>query len=103
MTVVGEAKVTKYAGKHNAAAAWLNGWLLVTRAAQWSTIQDVKAAYPAVDGGVRVHSGGTVTVFDVCGNNHRMIVTISYKLKIVNVLELMPHPEYGKNLWKKRY
>src|SRR5437773_1894123 len=58
---------------------------------------------PYADGGVKVKSGGKVTVFDVGGNNYRLIVTIAYKAQAVTVLEVMTHAEYSKHLWKARY
>jgi mRNA interferase HigB len=59
--------------------------------------------FPAVDGGVRVRSGGTVSVFDVSGNKYRMIVAISYEKQLVRIFELLTHSEYSKDLWKERY
>jgi mRNA interferase HigB len=103
MDVRKENVLARFARKHPHAARWLQNWLEVTRGANWQTIQEVKAAFPAVDGGVRVGSGGTVTVFDVSGNKYRMIASISYELQAVVIWELLTHAEYSKDLWKERY
>src|SRR5438132_835746 len=94
-----ENVVARFGRKHPDATGWLENWVEVTRGASWQTIQDVKSAFPAVDGGVKVASGGTVTVFDVSGNKYRMIASISYELQAVVVWELLTHAEYSKNLW----
>lgn len=44
-----------------------------------------------------------MTVFDVGGNNYRLIVAIAYSARAVTVLEAMTHVEYSKQLWKARY
>jgi len=103
MQLVDENLVGRFRRKHPDSASWLEKWLKVTRAADWRTIQDIKAVFPAVDGGVRVSSGETVTVFDVSGNKYRMIVTIIYEAQLVIILELLTHSEYSKNLWKERH
>ena len=47
-------------------------------------------------------SGKSATVFNVCGNKHRMATAIHYNTGKVFVLELMSHAEYSKNQWKDR-
>ncbi len=103
MQIINEKLLARFCLKHADAPEWLENWLSVAQAANWRTIQDVKAAFPAVDGGVRVKSGGTVTVFDVCGNRYRMIVSIVYQTQVIVILELMTHAEYSKDRWKARY
>ena len=103
MQIVNEKLITRFAGKHANAAEWLGNWVAVVNAAHWRTIQDIRAAFPAVDGGVKVKSGGIVTVFDVCGNKYRMIISVVYQAQLVVILEMMTHAEYSKNRWKERY
>lgn len=103
MTVFHERVIEKYCRRHADARQWLENWLAVARASTWRTIHDVRQAFPAADGGVKVYSGGTVTVFDVGGNKHRLIVAIVYASEGVFVLEIMTHAEYSKGLWKMRY
>jgi len=103
MEVLNEKVLARFMQKHPDAVTWLENWLEITRGASWQTIQEVEAAFPAVDGGVRVRSGGTVTIFDVSGNKYRMIVALRYQSQVVRIFELLTHNEYSKNLWKERY
>ena|SRR5215204_6563695 len=103
MLIANEKVLTRFARKHNDAMSWLQNWLKVVDDAEWRTIQDVRAAFPSVDGGVKVGSGASVTVFDVGGNKYRMVVSIRYQVQSVTILELLTHAEYSKNLWKERY
>jgi mRNA interferase HigB len=103
MRIINEPAIAKFARKHPDSRRWLEGWLLVVREVEWQSIRDVKLAYPATDGGVKVASGARVTVFDVCGNKYRMIADVNYGIQTVNVLELLTHAEYSSNRWKGRY
>src|SRR5687767_5871632 len=103
MEILNEKVIARFMWKHPDAVSWLENWVEITRRATWRTIQDLKSAFPAVDGGVKVRSGGNVTVFDVSGNKYRMIVAIKYERQLVKVFELLTHSEYSKNLWKERY
>ena len=103
MRIVNEPAVVRFIRKHADSREWLENWLAVARNASWQSIQDVKLAYPAADGGVKVASGARVTVFDVGGNKYRLIADVIYPIQTVTILELMTHGEYSKDLWKKRY
>ncbi len=103
MRVLNEQTIERFARQHPDSREWLEQWLVVARDAHWHTIQDVKTAYPAADGGVRMPSGAKVTVFDVGGNKYRMITNVIYATETVVILELMTHGEYSKDRWKRRY
>jgi mRNA interferase HigB len=103
MRVLNEPLIEKFVKWHGDAREWLLNWLVVARAATWRSIEDVRLAYPAADGGVRVRSGATVTVFDVGGNKYRMITSIIYQTETVIILELMTHAQYSSDRWKRRY
>jgi mRNA interferase HigB len=103
MRIVNEPALARFIRKHADSRPWLENWLIVARSAYWQSIQDVKLAYAAADGGVRVASGARVSVFDVGGNKYRLIADVIYPIQTIVVLELMTHGEYSKNLWKRRY
>ena len=70
--------------------------------AQWKNLGDVRRAFPHADG-VKVGSGKLATVFNVCGNKHRMITAIHYNTGKIFILRLMSHAEYSKDQWKDSY
>ena len=67
----------------------LKAWFAEAKAANWSTPADVKAKY----GSASILRNGRV-VFNICGNNYRLVVRISYGGKIVYVRFVGTHPEY---------
>jgi mRNA interferase HigB len=81
------------------AGAWLDAWLQITTEADWQNIVDVRKSFPSADG-VKLKSGIVVTVFNVSGNNYRLLTAISYQLQLVTVIDLLTHAQYDKDKWK---
>jgi mRNA interferase HigB len=82
--------------------AWLAQWVAVVAEARWQNIDELRKAYPPADG-VRLASGTIVTVFNVKGNEFRLIAWIDYDAQVIEALEVITHAEYNKDLWKARY
>jgi mRNA interferase HigB len=102
MTLVGR-DVLSAAGKKNAPlGAWLAAWAEVVEAVEWRSLDDVRKTYPSADG-VRLPSKTVVTVFNVKGNEYRLVSWIDYGARIVEALEVLTHAEYDKDKWKSRY
>jgi mRNA interferase HigB len=103
MELINAGELDKFARKHRDAAKWLGGWERIVHDAVWRSLRDVREVFPHADG-VQVKNKRIVTVFNVKGNEYRMLTRISYELQTVWVLELMTHEEYDRNnqSWKKR-
>jgi mRNA interferase HigB len=88
------------AKKHPKARKWIENWCSIVKEVPWKNIQEVRASYPSADT-VMVQSGSNVVVFNVCGNDFRLIVAIHYNRGIVYTLRFLTHAEYSKDKWKK--
>ncbi|MEO5715367.1 MAG: type II toxin-antitoxin system HigB family toxin [Luteolibacter sp.] len=82
------------------AGKWLEAWRIAVRAAGWGSIGDVRKTYLSADF-VKIESGRSVTVFNVCGNDYRLLTAIHYDKQRVYTLRFLTHAEYDKNKWKK--
>lgn len=60
---------------------------------------DVRRTFPSADL-VKVASGRQVIVFNVCGNEFRLIVAVHFDRQKVFILRLLSHAEYSKENWK---
>jgi mRNA interferase HigB len=89
----------QWAEKYPDAANWLANWVKIVRGAQWSSLQDVRRAYPHADG-VEVESRKVATVFNVNGNKYRFITAIHYNRGVIFAMMFLTHAEYSKNRWK---
>jgi mRNA interferase HigB len=99
MRVIKRATLDRYARKHGDAAAAILQWFQIVRSAKWSNLADVRRDFPSADG-VRVDSGKTATVFNIRGNNYRLITAIHYDRQKVYVMRFLTHAEYDKDTWK---
>ena len=69
----------------------LKAWVAEVTAAQWHEPSDVKALF----GNVSILKAGRV-VFNIKGNDYRLVAAVSYKLQIVFVKFIGTHRAYDK-------
>ena len=91
MELVGEDSLKQFAKKYSNARPALDRWLKLTKAAQWNSLQDLKATFPATD-----YIPENQYCFDIGGNNYRLLTAISFQLGVVTVLDFMSHADYDK-------
>jgi mRNA interferase HigB len=90
--IINEIELHAFARKHARARKPLANWLDVTRAATWNSFADVRDTFRSAD------YVKDQVVFDIAGNNYRLISSIDYAAERVYVLEMMTHAEYDR--WK---
>jgi len=90
-----------YAQRFPQAGRPLEDWARLVLAGAWHHLAETRHMFPHADQ-VRVKSGRTVTVFNIGGNNFRLITAIHYDHQKVFVLNLLTHTEYTRQRWKDR-
>ena len=100
MRIIKVPSLVKAAKDYPKSTKWIENWCSVVKKADWKSIQDIRASYPSADS-VTLDSENKVVVFNVCGNDFRLIVAIHYNRKIVYTLRFLTHSEYSKDKWKK--
>jgi len=103
--ILNAPELAKASRKHPQAAKWLAAWEKVARTTPWRSLADIRRVYPAADGVALGKGRGrtVITVFNVGGNDFRLLTKISFEQQVLQVLELLTHAEYSKNRWKTRY
>ena len=99
MRIIKDAFLVQTGKVHPKAAGYLETWRRIVRAADWRSLAEVRRTYPSADA-VRVKSGRQVLVFNVCGNDFRLVVAAHFNRQIIYALRLMAHAEYSKDTWK---
>jgi mRNA interferase HigB len=102
MRLIGQDLLRKAMRQHADARKWLRAWVATVEDAQWQRIDDVRMDYPTADG-VKLKSQIVITVFNVRGNEYRLLTNVNYDRQAVLVLELLTHAQYDKDQWKGRY
>ncbi|HUO10290.1 MAG TPA: type II toxin-antitoxin system HigB family toxin [Phycisphaerae bacterium] len=62
-------------------------------------MQELRRVFPNADT-VKVASARTVTIFNIAGNDYRLVVAVHYNTQVIYVLLFMTHAEYDKDAWK---
>jgi mRNA interferase HigB len=103
MKVANVEAIFRFGRKHRESANWLADWLHIVEAATWTSLMDVRKTYPSADG-VKVPSGAIVTVFNVKGNEYRLLSFADYLDQTMTVIEVLTHAQYSKKrpYWKDR-
>jgi mRNA interferase HigB len=97
MFVIGTEVVERHFRAHvghkgiKATRTQYNAWLAIVGRAQWRTPEDVKASYPKAS----ILKGSRV-VFNIKGNNYRLIASIQYQAGVLGNPILRLHAEYDK-------
>ena len=72
----------------------VKAWYLVTKNANWASLEDVRQVYRDAE------AVGNFTVFNIKGNNYRLIVGINYVKGRIYFKYFLTHAEYDKDFWK---
>lgn len=79
--------------KHANSRASLSAWLDDAEAAEWKTSQDIRNRYRSAD-----FLSGNRVVFDIGGNNYRLVVLVRCHNGVLLIQKIGTHAEYSK--WK---
>jgi mRNA interferase HigB len=99
LRIIKEAFLIDAAPRHASAAKHLEVWRKLVRAADWQHFAEMRRTFPDADI-VEVESGRNVIVFNIRGNEFRLIAAIHFNRQIVYTLRFMTHAEYSKDRWK---
>ncbi|VXD10510.1 conserved hypothetical protein [Planktothrix serta PCC 8927] len=72
----------------------IDDWYAVVKKANWKNLEDVRKIYRDAE------AVSNFTVFNIKGNNYRLIVGIDYEEQIVYYKYFLTHAEYDKGKWK---
>src|SRR5436190_20113343 len=93
MWIVSLKRLREFWTVHAGAEVPLRAWFTVTTAALWRHFADLRATFPSAD------LVGNCTVFNIGGNNYRLITRVFYVSHKVYVLRVMTHLEYDREDW----
>ncbi len=90
MKVTTRLNVLKAAKRHPDSIASATRWLAVITAAECSSLMDLRKFYPSAD------QVGKTLVFNVGGNNYRLLCCVSWELRRLFFRALLTHAEYDR-------
>jgi mRNA interferase HigB len=93
VTIAGRQLIEKFIRKHANSKSSLSAWLEEAEDAAWETPQDIKDRYRSAD-----FLSGNRVIFDIGGNNYRLMVLVRYRNGMLLIQKIGTHAEYSK--WK---
>lgn len=95
MRVISKPAILKFSERHPDALVPLMNWYRITGRGDWGSLAEVRKDFAHAD------IVGRRTVFNIHGNNYRLIARVNYKTKRVFILHILTHVEYSKGDWKR--
>lgn len=95
MRIINEEGLNGYIREQPEAKNALLRWAVVTKASKWRHFGDVRDSCRSAD------QVCECTVFDILGNNYRLIARIYYADETVTLYHFLTHKEYDRARWKK--
>jgi mRNA interferase HigB len=93
--VISKPAILRFSEKHPDALVPLANWYRITRWANWNSLAEVRNDFGHAD------VVGGRTVFNIHGNDYRLIARVNYETKRVFILRIPTHAEYAKGVWKE--
>lgn len=91
MHVVTYKRIKKFSEKHADAENSLHFWYHTIRSKIWNNINDLRQGFNTVD-----YVGSHRFVFNIKGNDYRLVAVISFYAKKVYIRFIGTHPEYDR-------
>ncbi len=91
MEIIQRYKLHEFVNKHANVLNPLNKWIVRISEAEWSNHNELKSDFPSAD-----YVGNNRYVFNLKGNNYRIIVVVVFFAGELNIRFAGTHSEYDK-------
>lgn len=99
MKIRGKKIVEQFTRKHNGSRKPIMHWYRVASSSNWKNYDDLKQTFGTAD--LITKNKAKYVIFNIGGNNYRMITKIDFNGNLVIVKIMMTHAEYSKDKWKE--
>lgn len=94
MRIISKSRLREFWRSHPDAEAPLREWYKVTSKADWANFAEVRDTFRSAD------PYCDCVIFDIKGNDYRLITIILYQVRHIYVRYALTHAEYNKGKWK---
>lgn len=91
MHIISRKKLLEFCQQHTDAFNALDDWFKTAKKVKWRYLDDVKQVYLSAD------AVGNFTVFNIKGNDYRLIVSIDYESQTIFIKYVLTQSEYDKD------
>jgi mRNA interferase HigB len=94
LRVISKKRLREFWEQNSDAETPLRVWYSISKRATWKNLAETKRDFPSAD------LAGKCTVFNIKGNDYRLIVKIEYAKQTIFIKHVLSHKEYDKEKWK---
>jgi mRNA interferase HigB len=94
MHVISRKKLKEAVARHADLEGPLDAWFRIAKTALWRSLPDVRKTSSTAD------AVGKWTVFNIKGNQYRLITEINYRYGRIYIRHVLTHAEYDRGGWK---
>jgi mRNA interferase HigB len=94
MHIISRRKLREFSQDHPDAREALDHWYNAARKAIWRNFSDLRATFGSAD------QVGHFVVFNIGGNEYRLIARIYFKDAVILIRHVLTHKEYDRGDWK---
>ena len=95
MHVISRKRLKEAAERHPDVESALDAWFRIAKKALWQNLADVRRTFVTADAVEKW------TVFNIRGNQYRLITEINYRFQRVYIRHVVTHAEYDREKWKQ--
>ena len=95
MHIISRKKLKETAARRSELEGPLDAWYRIAKKAIWQDLADVRKTFANAD------AVGKWTVFNIKGNQYRLITEINYEFGRIYVRHVLTHGEYDRGGWKR--
>ncbi len=94
MRVISNRRLVEFSSLHPDAAAPLQAWRKIIERSEFRSFAGIRACFNSVD------VVGDHHVFNIKGNNVRLVCAIGFASQVCYVKHVLTHAEYDRGKWK---
>ena len=95
MHIISRKALREFWEVHADAKTSLARWYRIVNSADYQTFIELRETFPSAD------MVGDLVVFNIGGNNYRLIASIHFNRGKVYIRHVLTHAEYDKGKWKQ--
>jgi len=95
MHVISRRRLREAVERHGDLEGPLDAWFRIAKKASWKSLTHVRRTLPSAD------AVGKWTVFNIKGNQYRLITEINYVFGRIYIRYVLTHAEYDRGGWKQ--
>ena len=95
MEIIRRDRLVEFVQKHPNTRASLNRWHDLVQERNFRSFVELRSVFP------HVSQVGKLTIFNIAGNNVRLIVSMRYDEQRIYIRDVLTHAAYDKGKWRE--